>query len=66
MTDKVTEKESQLIQLINENPDCTMTQLAGKAHVSRKTIALRIKSLKEKGIIKQDGSARSGHREIIG
>jgi len=34
------------------------------AHISRKTVAERIKSLKEKGIIKRIGNNKTGHWDI--
>ena len=45
---KVTEKEQEVIALLLENANYTMPQLAEKLKISRKTIAVRLKSLKEK------------------
>lgn len=48
VTEKVTEKEQEVIALLLENTNYTMPQLAEKLKISRKTIAVRLKSLKEK------------------
>ena len=64
MTDKVTNRERQVLQLLIEDPGYTMPQLAEKMTVSRKTVAVYLKSLKEKGFIKRVGTTRSGHWEI--
>ncbi|MBR3070067.1 MAG: winged helix-turn-helix transcriptional regulator, partial [Lachnospiraceae bacterium] len=64
VTDKVTNRERQVLQLLIEDPGYTMPQLAEKMTVSRKTVAVYLKSLKEKGFIKRVGTTRSGHWEI--
>ena len=51
VTDNVTDRERQLLQLIIEDPGYTMPQLAERMSVSRKTAAGYLKRLKEKGII---------------
>ena len=63
-TDKVTDKELELLQLLSEYPNYTMLQLSEKAGVSRKTIALRLKHLKEQGLIERIGSDRKGYWQI--
>ena len=64
VTSNVTERERQLLQLIDEDPGYTMPQLAEKMSVSRKTVAGYLKSLKEKGVIERVGTTRSGHWEL--
>lgn len=64
VTDKVTEKERALLRLLDEDPGYTSAQLVDKLAVSRKTLALIIKSLKEKGIIERIGSDRKGYWKI--
>ena len=60
----MTERERQLLQLIDEDPGYTMPQLTEKMSVSRKTVAGYLKSLKEKGVIERVGTTRSGHWEL--
>lgn len=62
---RVTEKESEVLYLIIEDPSYTTKELAEKLSLSRKTISDRIKSLKNKGIIRRRGSDTKGHWEII-
>ena len=61
VTDRVTDKELELLQLLSEYPNYTMLQLSEKASISRKTIALRLKHLKEQGLIERIGSDRKGY-----
>lgn len=65
VTEKVTEKERELLGLLLEDPGYTMLQLAEKMEISRKTVAARLKSLKEKGIIERVGSDRKGYWKIL-
>jgi ATP-dependent DNA helicase RecG len=65
VTERVTEKESEVLNLIIEDPSYTTKELAEKLSLSRKTISDRIKSLKNKGIIRRIGSDTKGHWEII-
>lgn len=64
VTDRVTDKERQVLQLLIEDPGFTMPQLAERMGVSRKSVAGYIKSLKEKGIIVRIGTDKNGHWEI--
>ena len=64
VTEKVTEKEQEVIALLLENANYTMPQLAEKLKISRKTIAVRLKSLKEKNVIERVGSDRKGYWKI--
>lgn len=61
VNDKVTKAEKSLLALLLENPEYMVTQLAEKSNVSRKTIAVRLKSLKEKNLIERIGSSRKGY-----
>ena len=65
VTEKVTEKERELLGLLLEDPGYTMLQLAEKMKISRKTVAARLKRLKEKGIIERVGSDRKGYWKIL-
>ena len=64
VTEKVTDKEIKVLELLSEDPGYTMPQLAEKMSVSRKTITTYIKSLKEKGLIERIGSDRKGYWKI--
>ena len=61
---KVTDKERTLLSLLTEDPGYTMPQLSEKMGISRKTVAQRIKQLKEKGTIERIGSDRKGYWKI--
>lgn len=60
----MTEPEKEVLSLLLEDPAYTYAVLADKLGVSRKTISLRIKQLKEKGILQRIGSDTKGHWQI--
>lgn len=62
---KVTEKEKEVLALLVEDPGYTSAFIANQLSLNRKTVSLRIKSLKEKGIITRKGSDKKGYWEII-
>lgn len=62
LSNQVTEKE--VLYLLLMNPEYTLINLANKLNLSRKTIAERIKSLKEKGVIERFGSDNKGYWKI--
>lgn len=64
VTDKVTDSEMTILTLLLEDPAYSYTQLAEKASVSRKTIALKIKKLQDRGIITRIGSNKRGYWKI--
>ena len=61
VTENVTERETEILALISENQSITQTEMADRLSVSRKTIASRLKSLKEKGVVKRIGSDTKGY-----
>jgi ATP-dependent DNA helicase RecG len=65
VTERVTEKENEVLLLIQIDPGYTYADMAEKLSVSRKTISARIKSLKDKEIIRRIGSDTNGYWEII-
>ena len=65
VTDKVTDKEQELLTLLTEDPGYTMPQLAERLSVSRKTVAARLKKLKEAGLIERVGSDRKGYWKLL-
>ena len=66
VNEKVNDKvnENDVLSLLIEQPEYTVTQLAEKLMVSRKTIANKLKILKEKEKIERIGSARKGYWKI--
>ena len=65
VTDRVTDKEQKLLTLLEEDPGYTMPQLADRLGISRKTVAARLKKLKEHGLIERVGSDRRGYWKLI-
>jgi len=64
-TENLTEKELEVIRLIVENRNITSAEMAKRVGVTRQTIASRIKALKEKNIIRREGSDTKGYWEIV-
>jgi len=64
-TNKFTEKERMIFELLVANPHYTTSELAGQLSVSRQTVAMNIKVLKDKGAIKRHGSNKKGFWEVI-
>lgn len=64
VTEKVTEKEKEVIELFRIDPGYTYADLAQILKVSRKTVSDRIKALKAKGIIERIGSDTKGYWKI--
>ena len=64
VTERVTEKENEVLVLLQVDPGYTYADMAEKLSVSRKTISARVKSLKEKGLIRRIGSDTNGYWEI--
>ncbi|MCD7791572.1 MAG: winged helix-turn-helix domain-containing protein [Bacteroides thetaiotaomicron] len=65
VTERVTEQELKVIELLQEDPGYTYAELAEKLSVSRKTISERIKKLREKKVIERVGSATKGYWKIL-
>lgn len=64
INNQLNDKVNDLLEYLKLHPDYTVTQLAEYFDVSRKTIAARLKKLKEKGYIKRIGSSRKGYWKI--
>ena len=58
VTDKVTENEIEIIRLLMMNPEYTLVKMSEMLCVSRKTMAKRIKCLREKGVIERVGAIK--------
>lgn len=65
VSEKVSDKELEILRLLDEDPGYTSDQLAEKLKVTRKTITLHLRNLKEKEIIERVGSDRKGYWKII-
>ena len=65
VTEKVTDREQQVLNLLYEDPGFTATLMAERMGVSRKTIGEYLKSLRNKGIIERVGSDRKGYWRIM-
>lgn len=65
VTEKVTEKDKEVLMLLIEDPSYTYNALSKKLNVSRKTVSVKIKSMKEKGIIERVGSDTKGYWKIV-
>ncbi len=61
VNDKVNNEVNDLLDYLKIHPEYTVTQIAEHFEVSRKTIAARLKKLKEKGYIERVGSSRKGY-----
>lgn len=61
VNDKVNNEVNDLLDYLKIHPEYTVTQFAEHFEVSRKTIAARLKKLKEKGYIERVGSSRKGY-----
>lgn len=64
VTERVTEKEKEVIELLRIDPGYTYADLVQNLKVSRKTVSDRIKALKDKGIIERIGSDTKGYWKI--
>lgn len=65
VTGGVTDKEWEILMLLEEDPGYTIPQLAERLGISRKTVAARMKRLKENGIIERIGSDRRGYWKLL-
>lgn len=65
VTVKVTDKEQKLLTLLAEDPCYSMPQLAERLSVSRKTVAARLKKLKDTGLIEHISSDRKGYWKLL-
>lgn len=59
---KVTEKR--ILELLKDNAKYKTVELAEMLDISRKTVSVKLKDLREKGIIERVGSDRKGYWNI--
>ncbi len=65
LSEKLSDKEIELLKLLVEEPACTTGNIAEKLGVSRVTITKRLRNLRDKGIIVRVGSDRKGYWKIL-
>jgi ATP-dependent DNA helicase RecG len=63
--DKLTLKEKEVFDILLQNPQITTPEIATRLRLPRQTVTSRIKTLKEKDVIRRIGSAKGGHWEIV-
>ena len=56
--------EKRIIELLKDNSKYKTTELAEMLDISRKTVSIKLKNLREKGIIERVGSDRKGYWNI--
>jgi predicted HTH transcriptional regulator len=64
-TIKITPVERQIYQQINSNPFITTEEIVVNTGIPLRSVARAIKSLREQGIIRREGSKKYGHWVII-
>jgi len=64
LTEKVTDKMILIMDLLMEDPAYSYNELAKKMKISRKTVALNIRKLKDSNYIERIGSDRKGYWKI--
>lgn len=57
--------ETQIIALIEENPQISMTEIALKLQRARSGIAKRLKAMQQKKMVRRVGPDKGGHWEVI-
>lgn len=65
VNDRVNEIEEKILKFVDNDPAITITQLSMELELSRKTIAAKLKTLKEKKMIERVGSSRKGYWKIL-
>ena len=65
VTEKVTDvTEKKIIELLKDNSKYKTAELAEMLDISRKTVSIKLKNLREKGVIERVGSDRKGYWNI--
>lgn len=63
--ENLTERQKKIIGLMNENNSITQAEIAKKLKITRQTVTVEIKYLKEMKIIDRLGSSRNGTWKVI-
>ena len=58
---KLTATQQKVLDIINENPSITHVEMSQKLSVTEKTAKRATKALRELGLLKREGSDKSGH-----
>lgn len=61
---EISERQSIIISMIQDNPDIGRIEMSTKLGVNEKTIRRDLDDLKEKGIVVRVGGRKEGHWEI--
>lgn len=64
-TEALQKKDRDIAELVINNPEVTQTEMAATLDLSRQTIANRLKSMQERGILKRVGPDNGGRWELI-
>ena len=65
LVDELVDTQKTMINLMLENPQISIKALAKELDISTTAIDKHIKALKNQGLIKRVGNAKSGHWEIV-
>ena len=65
VTEKVTDIEAKILELISDDPSITTSTLANILSVTRKTISTHIKIMKKNNVIERVGSDSKGYWKIL-
>jgi ATP-dependent DNA helicase RecG len=65
VTDKVTKNQAKILEEMRKNAYITTNELSIRIGISARKIKSNISKLKEKGLLKRIGSAKSGYWEAI-
>ncbi len=65
ITVKLTQKQKEILNLINENPHITQAEIASKLEIARETVNRNMKKLQEKKNIQRLGADKNGSWKIL-
>jgi len=65
VTEKVTEKQAEIIHLLGGDPTLTVLELSSMIRMSRKGILENIAKLKRKGLLRRVGPDKGGRWEVM-
>ena len=65
ITVKLTQKQKEILNLINENPHITQAEIASKLNIARETVNRNMQKLQEKKIIQRIGADKNGSWKIL-
>jgi ATP-dependent DNA helicase RecG len=66
VTDKVTDNQMKIINLIKRNSHITTKEISDNIKISQRKVKENMAKLKQMGILKRLGSAKTGHWEVKG